>query len=180
LIFWFFLVKQKERKYPIKKYLIDFIYKQTCGCLIVRSFVLIQKNQKIKNAGSPPGGIQPLAPGCLSCRTTIAHINRIGRCRPGGERPNKTSGAIGFVLTFWSSKKKVKKVSTLPGRDLQSHPLNEGFLILLTPGFSQVDILADCFVGAIHESPLLESPLQVCVRNLKLIGKRSLLFNLWN
>ncbi|RYE36974.1 MAG: hypothetical protein EOP42_01325 [Sphingobacteriaceae bacterium] len=36
--------------------------KQTCGCLVLRSFVLKQKNQKFKNAGSPPGGIQPSAP----------------------------------------------------------------------------------------------------------------------
>jgi len=32
------------------------------------SFVLKQKNQKFKNAGSPPGGIQPSAPGWLPCK----------------------------------------------------------------------------------------------------------------
>jgi len=34
--------------------------------LLLRSFVLTQKNQKVKNAGSPPGGIQANAPGYIS------------------------------------------------------------------------------------------------------------------
>jgi hypothetical protein len=34
----------------------------------VRSFVLKQKNQKFKNAGSPPGGILPAAPWCKPCK----------------------------------------------------------------------------------------------------------------
>jgi len=33
--------------------------------LLLRSFVLIQKNQKIKHFGSPPGEMQPCAPGWL-------------------------------------------------------------------------------------------------------------------
>jgi len=59
LIFWFFFIKEKEKDL-IKFRVLTSLF------LFIRSFVLTQKNQKVKNAGSPPGGIQPTAPGRLS------------------------------------------------------------------------------------------------------------------
>ena len=84
----------------------------------MRSFSLMKKNQKIKNAGSPPGGIQPTAPGRIPCKFPFPAANRFinasftayflsavpieaAGLRPGAERPDKTPGGIGFVLNFW-------------------------------------------------------------------------------
>ncbi|RYE27553.1 MAG: hypothetical protein EOP42_19055 [Sphingobacteriaceae bacterium] len=55
-------------------------YKQTCGCLVLRSFCLNKKNQKFKQFGSPPGGIQACAPvwrsGKRLCLMLILHVAR--------------------------------------------------------------------------------------------------------
>lgn len=39
-------------------------FSRTALFSFVRSFVLMQKDQKIKTNPIPPGGIQPHAPGC--------------------------------------------------------------------------------------------------------------------
>ncbi len=63
LIFCFFFIKEKEKakgESPIKIFL---YFKCVPNCFSLSVLLLDQKDQKIKHFGSPPGEMQPCAPG---------------------------------------------------------------------------------------------------------------------
>ena len=79
------------------------MFKQTCGCLAIRSFVLKQKNQKFKNAGSPPGGIQPCTPGRLPCkrpffRLIVFDASFIAYFLPRSHPKSREESSLNFIV----------------------------------------------------------------------------------